>query len=154
MWVLRRPELPRGARYLSPTPVPNLSSLWAATDGCGTLTLTPSALAGFASRCNYPPRHRTLADDDQGNCRTSTVAPTVVCRRVLVMLGELLSNLGSRQTFGHQDALLCISAARPPGRSIGGAGLDCKRVDLWSLACVRSRDQPFDCDPILLSDLA
>ena len=29
----------------------------------GTLTLTPGPPAGSASRCNYPPRHRTLADD-------------------------------------------------------------------------------------------
>ena len=27
----------------------------------------PAPLAGSASRCNYPPRHRTSADDDQGN---------------------------------------------------------------------------------------
>jgi hypothetical protein len=26
----------------------------------------PAPLAGSASRCNYPPHHRTLADDDQG----------------------------------------------------------------------------------------
>ena len=30
----------------------------------------PGPLVGSASRCNYPPRHRTLADDDQGKCRT------------------------------------------------------------------------------------
>ena len=30
----------------------------------------PRPPAGSASRCNYPPRHRTPADDDQGNCRT------------------------------------------------------------------------------------
>ncbi len=30
----------------------------------------PGPLGGSASRCNYPPRHRTLADDDQGTCRT------------------------------------------------------------------------------------
>jgi len=29
----------------------------------------PGPPGGSASRCNYPPRHRTLADDDQGNCR-------------------------------------------------------------------------------------
>src|SRR5262249_62027720 len=29
----------------------------------------PAPQGGSASRCNYPPRHRTLADDDQGNCR-------------------------------------------------------------------------------------
>jgi hypothetical protein len=27
---------------------------------------TPGPLAGSVSRCNYPPRHRILADDDQG----------------------------------------------------------------------------------------
>ena len=27
----------------------------------------PGPLAGSASRCNYPPRPRTLADDDQGS---------------------------------------------------------------------------------------
>ena len=32
----------------------------------GTLTLTPRALAGSASRCNYPPRHRTSTADDEG----------------------------------------------------------------------------------------
>jgi two-component system sensor histidine kinase VanS len=35
----------------------------------GTLTLTPRTAGGSASLCNYPPRHRTLAHDDQGNCR-------------------------------------------------------------------------------------
>ena len=29
----------------------------------------PGPPAGSASRCNYPPRHRTLADDDQGSWR-------------------------------------------------------------------------------------
>jgi hypothetical protein len=29
----------------------------------------PGPLGGSALRCNYPPRHRTLAGDDQGNCR-------------------------------------------------------------------------------------
>ena len=33
----------------------------------GTLTLTPRAAGGLCvRRCNYPPRHRTLADDDRG----------------------------------------------------------------------------------------
>jgi two-component system sensor histidine kinase VanS len=36
----------------------------------GTLTLAPGPLGGSASQCNYPPRHRTLADDDQGNGHT------------------------------------------------------------------------------------
>ncbi len=36
----------------------------------GTLTLTPAPPAGSASRCNYPPRRRTLADDDQGTSGT------------------------------------------------------------------------------------
>jgi two-component system sensor histidine kinase VanS len=31
----------------------------------GTLTLTPAPPTGSASRCNYPLRHRALADDDQ-----------------------------------------------------------------------------------------
>jgi hypothetical protein len=31
---------------------------------------SPGPQGGSASRCNYPPRHRTLTDDDQGNCRT------------------------------------------------------------------------------------
>jgi hypothetical protein len=30
----------------------------------------PGPLGGSASRCNCPPRHRTLADDDQRNCGT------------------------------------------------------------------------------------
>jgi hypothetical protein len=37
----------------------------------GTLTLTPRPPVDSASRCNYPPRHRTLADEDQGNCLRS-----------------------------------------------------------------------------------
>jgi hypothetical protein len=31
----------------------------------------PGPLGGSASRWNYPSRHRTLADDDQRNCRTA-----------------------------------------------------------------------------------
>jgi CheY-like chemotaxis protein len=33
----------------------------------GTITLTPGPPAGSASRCDYQPRHHTLADDDQRN---------------------------------------------------------------------------------------
>jgi two-component system sensor histidine kinase VanS len=36
----------------------------------GTLTLTPRAAGGLCATVHYPPRHRTLADNDQGNCRT------------------------------------------------------------------------------------
>jgi hypothetical protein len=32
----------------------------------GTLTLDPRAAGGSASRCNYPPRHRTLTDERSG----------------------------------------------------------------------------------------
>jgi hypothetical protein len=35
----------------------------------GTLTLPPGPLEGSASRCNYPPRHRTMADYDQVTAR-------------------------------------------------------------------------------------
>ena len=51
----------------------------------GTLTLTPGPLAGSASRCNYPPRHRTLADDDQGKvtphrCRSAPAKQATTVR--------------------------------------------------------------------------
>src|SRR5918992_825313 len=36
----------------------------------GTLTLTPRAAGGLCVTVQLPARHRTLADDDQGNCRT------------------------------------------------------------------------------------
>jgi two-component system sensor histidine kinase VanS len=39
----------------------------------GTLTLTPAPPAGSASRCNYPPPHRTLADDGD---QARTVRPS------------------------------------------------------------------------------
>ena len=35
----------------------------------GTLTLTPRAAGGLCVTVQLPARHRTLADDDQGNCR-------------------------------------------------------------------------------------
>jgi two-component system sensor histidine kinase VanS len=36
----------------------------------GTLTLTPRAPGGLCVTVQLPARHRTLAEDDQGNCRT------------------------------------------------------------------------------------
>jgi two-component system, OmpR family, sensor histidine kinase VanS len=36
----------------------------------GTLTLTPRAAGGLCVTVQLPGRNRTLADDDQGNCRT------------------------------------------------------------------------------------
>src|ERR671917_229612 len=36
----------------------------------GTLTLTPRAAGGLCVTVQLPARHRTLADDDRGNCRT------------------------------------------------------------------------------------
>jgi two-component system sensor histidine kinase VanS len=36
----------------------------------GTLTLAPRAAGGLSVTVQLPARHRTLADDDQGNCRT------------------------------------------------------------------------------------
>jgi two-component system, OmpR family, sensor histidine kinase VanS len=36
----------------------------------GTLTLTPRAAGGLRVTVQLPARHRTLADDDQGNCPT------------------------------------------------------------------------------------
>jgi two-component system sensor histidine kinase VanS len=36
----------------------------------GTLTLTPRAAGGLRVTVQLPAAHRTLADDDQGNCRT------------------------------------------------------------------------------------
>jgi two-component system sensor histidine kinase VanS len=36
----------------------------------GSLTLTPRAAGGLCVTVQLPARHRTPADDDQGNCRT------------------------------------------------------------------------------------
>jgi two-component system sensor histidine kinase VanS len=45
-----------------------VSSITQAHDG--TLTLTPRAAGGLCVTVKLPARHRTLADNDQGNCRT------------------------------------------------------------------------------------
>src|SRR4029450_7190917 len=52
------------------------ASAWQSSRASPTHTTEPSPSppvppAGSASPCNYPPHHRTLADDDQGNCRTA-----------------------------------------------------------------------------------
>src|SRR5439155_8372346 len=51
-----------------------LASAWPSSRASPKHTTEPSPSppgtpAGSASRCNYPPRHRTPADDDQGNRR-------------------------------------------------------------------------------------
>src|SRR6266516_2714256 len=91
---------------------------------------------------------------------------------------------GSLALSARQARPLGMAAPRPPGRRLGGAGLDCEskrikdcadlddlviferqergaveldritaRRQLGPLACVRARNQPFDCDPVLLPDL-
>jgi two-component system, OmpR family, sensor histidine kinase VanS len=48
--------------------LPIVKSITQAHDG--TLTLTPRAAGGLCVTVQLPVRHRALADDDQGNCRT------------------------------------------------------------------------------------
>ncbi len=43
----------------------------------GTSPSPPGPPGGSASRCNYPPRHRPLADDDQGEAQHVEGAGTV-----------------------------------------------------------------------------
>jgi hypothetical protein len=89
---------------------------WPSSSASPKHTTEPSpsgALAGSASRCNYPPRNQTPADDAQGNCHTSSR------RRWALGDGRLSGPQSSAVTIQHRRENECWSYAphrRGPAR--------------------------------------